>query len=125
VFGSSELDASESVTLTCETGVKFAISPESHNFGSVQIGTITPEFVFTVTNVGGVATGAVLVQVSGLGFSLGSTQTCATNLAPGASCSVGIMFSPTGPRNDGSLKVSNGPTPLGMDQASLSGGGHL
>ena len=125
-FGvSAEVGASESLTLTCETGVKFLISPDSHQFGAVLVHTTTPEFVFTVTNVGAVTSGEVLVQVNGIGFGPGATFTCPAHLAPGASCSVGVTFTAETPIAHGSLTVRSGVTNLGRADALLLGSGTL
>jgi hypothetical protein len=93
---------SASVTITCETGAIFTISPGFHDFGSVDIGRPTPEFVFTVTNTGLVTSNSldVSIQQNGNAFVLGPTNTCSpgnkvVTLPVGETCRVGVILSPS------------------------------
>jgi len=79
--------------------------PANIDFGTVPVGTATAtSSPYTLTNTGGVATGAitfggVAAPFAAVGVANGAIPACATNgtqtLAPNASCSVGFTFTPS------------------------------
>jgi hypothetical protein len=79
----------------------FTIMPTTYDFGSVPQGTMgmPPGQTFTVTNMGGVASAAPTVAVSGTNASdfVVSGNMCTTAVMPLATCTFGIIFSPTTP----------------------------
>lgn len=117
------------MTLTCEIGANFSITPGSHDFGSVHFNTTTPEFVFTITNIGAATSKPATAQVFGHGvFSIGGTDTCGTltsgvTLAPGASCTVGVVFNPAGHFNYTGILVFSELVGTAADEGYLSGTG--
>jgi len=83
------------------------VSTSSHDFGSVPVGTSSSAFVFTVTNSGdGDLVVASLVPTST--FTLASDTCSGATVAPSASCSFGVVFSPSVAGSiSGSLTVYN------------------
>ena len=82
-----------------------AVTPSSHDFGSVVVGQASAAVDLTITNTGIVPTGAFLSTLfTGPGAADYATSlgTCAplTDIAPGASCTIRVTFTPqaTGPR---------------------------
>jgi hypothetical protein len=78
---------------------EFSVSPGNYDFGSVPAGdTVTSNTVFTVINTGEVTSSAVLLQVAGGGGAYSivddNCRSVPTTLAPGASCSFKVTFSP-------------------------------
>jgi hypothetical protein len=70
------------------------VSPSSLSFGDQPIGSTSTE-TLTLTNGGSTSISGISLTVSSL-FNL-SDGTCGTALAAGASCVIGIGFTPTGP----------------------------
>ena len=106
------------------TGTTLTVSPSQLNFGSQKVGTYSPPQKVTVTN-----TGSTTINI--MGISLGGTNstsyfeksTCRSQLAPGASCTIGVMFYPffTGPTT--ALVLINGPGGAVWQQVPLTGTG--
>jgi RHS repeat-associated protein len=100
---------------------KLTVSPGDVSFGDVTVGSDSAPRTFTVSNAGGQPTGAVTPSLTGADFAIAST-TCSGALAPGASCSVAVRFSPTtAGAASGGLAVAA--SPGGTSGASLSGNG--
>jgi hypothetical protein len=72
----------------------------TYDFGTRALGA-TASHVFTVTNVGAAQAGSIAAAALAAPFSFaggaypGTTGTCATTLAAGASCTVNVAFSPS------------------------------
>ncbi len=100
-----------------------SISPSAADFGAVCV-TESPERSFTVTNLGGAATGALTASISGADASRFSitASTCSAPLAPAASCTLTVKFSPLGPGARAAVLSVTG-TPGGSATASLTGTG--
>jgi hypothetical protein len=78
---------------------QFSVSPGTYDFGSVQAGdTVTSNTVFTVSNTGEVTSSAVRLQIAGGGGAYSvvddNCRSTPTTLAPGASCTFKVSFSP-------------------------------
>jgi hypothetical protein len=111
-------------TVQSSTGSGLALSPASLDFGGESMGTTSPPKTITVTN-----TGATPVTISGIAASSQFAQAndCST-LAPAASCTVSISFTPAaapGPINStgtvaGSLTITSN-DPGSPNAASLAG----
>jgi hypothetical protein len=69
-----------------------SISPPSLAFGSEQVGTTTAAQTLTLTNSGSTAMGMVSVNASG---DYAQTNTCKAAVAPGASCTISVTFTPS------------------------------
>lgn len=70
-----------------------SVTPTDISFGSVNIGSESPEIPFTITNTG---TGTLHPTLSlGLIDPCYITTECPKTLDPGASCKVGVKFRPT------------------------------
>jgi hypothetical protein len=102
--------------------------PPTWNYGTVVLGTEATAPAFVVSNEGDVATGTVMITVSGPGFFI-TTNSCPPSLAPHAMCSVGVKFVPQFPgMHSGTLQASASPggtsvttlTGTGVTPASLS-----
>ncbi len=101
------------------------IAPPSRDFGSLGIGTMSNWQTFTVTNVGGVDTGTLGVTLGGTNSSeFEMNNNCSGTLAPDASCTVDVRFTPDTMGNKvGSLDITA--SPGGPRSAPLSGAGVL
>jgi hypothetical protein len=75
------------------------------SFGNQLVGTVSPSQTVTVTSTG---TGAAAIAVAASGDFV-PTNNCPASLAPGANCTVGVTFNPTGvDARTGSLTVTAG-----------------
>ena len=71
------------------------VSPQTLNFGDVLVGAVSAERTFQLTNTGtGALTPSFVALTNGTNAYFISSTTCATALAPGASCTVGVTFQP-------------------------------
>ena len=99
----------------------FAISPTSHDFGAIGTGTQSGFFTFTVTNDGGQASGVPSVTLGGTNATQFILQNgCTAALAPAATCTAQVRFSPNIDGNDSATLVVSG-TPGGTATANLFG----
>ena len=99
-----------------------AISPATHDFGVLSVGTNSAFFAFTVTNTGSVATGGLTSGLTGVNATqfVSSPGTCTGTLAPGATCTISARFAPSVNGNDtATLGVTA--TPGGTASATLTG----
>lgn len=69
------------------------VSPASLTFPSENVGVSSPAQTFTVTNIGSASAQAAVVAV-GAGFTATADPSCSA-LAPQASCTVSVIFTPT------------------------------
>jgi len=101
------------------------ISPNIQNFGTVMVSGTSASQTFTVANSGGESTGALATNLTGVNpadFVITSDTCTATTLAPAATCTVDIEFSPTSAGSKtASLDVTG--TPGGIATADLGGTG--
>jgi hypothetical protein len=97
-----------------------SINPTSHSFGVVNV---SASKVFTVTNGGGSASGALSDSVTGSNagdFSISEDACAGISLGAGASCTLKVTFRPSTPSFEtATLNVSG--SPGGTASASLSG----
>ena len=74
----------------------FTVTPASHDFGSLTVGTKSSAQSFTVTNTGGLASGVPSIAVTGTNASdFSVTNGCTTAVAPGKTCTFTATFSPS------------------------------
>ena len=99
------------------------IAPAAPDFGSILQGSSGATVVFTVTNKGGAASGAIATRIQGSNeFILVSDSCLQATLAPLATCSIGVQFSPiSAGAKTGTLSVSANPG--GALSAPLGGTG--
>jgi hypothetical protein len=98
-----------------------SISPTPFDFRDVLQGQSNQK-VFTVTNMGGSATGAPTVSLVGSGAGFSQTNTCSAAVPPNGSCTVTVTFAPTAPtRGSQSLLLQVSASPGGTTSASISG----
>jgi len=74
-----------------------SVNPSFHDFGAVDLSATSAPFLFTVSNTGGVATGALTLALTGSNpgdFTI-STNACSAALAPGATCTFALQARPT------------------------------
>jgi hypothetical protein len=77
------------------------ITPATHNFGNVMVGTTSPIFTFTVRNT--LAAGGASITLTNFvkhafivyGF-VADASKCSTPLAPGATCTIDMAYRPGG-----------------------------
>jgi len=96
----------------------------SASFGSVAVGSMKNQ-VFTVTNAGQLASSAVTLTMTGAGFAIaapssGDCVSGSTTLAPGGTCTVHVIFTPTTGGPHSGLLTANATTG-GVDQLALTG----
>ena len=91
-----------------------SISPPSLTFLTTGVGNQVGPQTFVITNTGGTATGVLSVAetdnlASGGAAQFSHTDTCKSALAPGATCTVSVIFAPTIPGNaSASFTVGDG-----------------
>jgi hypothetical protein len=96
------------------------LTPSSASFGSVTVGTTSTAQQFTLTNTGNTAIGNISVGTS---TNFAATPNCGSTLAPGANCSINVVFIPTAAGSlTGTLTV-NSTSSNGPQTAALSGNG--
>ena len=114
--------ASVSLTAQAITPAYYQI-PNPPNFGDVFVGASTPDQTLTVTDEGQQTTGTLHVALGGTdpGDYVIDSNTC-TTLASGASCSIGVHFSPAhvGDR-PATLTVSSSPGTIATVQLDGTG----
>lgn len=100
------------------------IGPNSQDFGSVVQDQASQPVEFTITNTGGVATGAPLVAIGGndpAQFTI-TGNTCNAALAPAGTCKVAVRFNPTSVAKKNATLTAQA-APGGTATASLEGNG--
>jgi secreted trypsin-like serine protease len=104
--------------------VAASVSPKSLRFGEVLVGTTSAELIASLSNLGTVPFAIDGIELTGTNARYYSrTSDCPANLAPGASCSLRVTFSPmvTGSKSAKlSIATSASSTPLSL---SLYGAG--
>ena len=97
------------------------LQPASLSFSPTGVGTTSGAQTIAVTNASTVVLSDLALTISN-GFQLAS-DTCTTSLAPGASCTVGVVFAPAGAgQQTGNLTVASSMLASNV-QAPLSGMG--
>jgi hypothetical protein len=100
---------------------QLSASASSRDFGGVEVGASSDAFTWTITNVGGVATGLPALGNSNPSDFL-VTNGCGAAIAPGAMCTIQVVFRPlSGGNRTGTIGI--GADPGGMAQLSVSGKG--
>ncbi len=72
----------------------FSLTPGTLDFGQVFAGLSSPDRTFTVTNAGSAPTEALLVRLTGNGFTKGTDGCDGQVLAAGATCDIKVAFTP-------------------------------
>jgi Divergent InlB B-repeat domain len=97
-----------------------AIDPGTFDFGDSVLGSTPPVHVFTVTNTGTLASGAITAAVGGMGASSFTADSGCAALGVGASCQVVVTFAPGGTGVKGATLTIQA-TPGGAATSSLAG----
>jgi hypothetical protein len=104
IFRASANGTSTSVSLAGNAiaeGPAFLVaSPTSLAFADQVVGTSSLPKMFTLTNYGGLDTGPITFSIGGLSSGSFSTSSDCTSLAPEASCTVMVTFTPAGAGNN-------------------------
>jgi hypothetical protein len=84
------------LTGTVASGAVFGVAPPAYDFGSFTVGNASPHQSFTVTNSGGspATAGVAVLGTNATDFAL-SASSCTGMLAPMATCSFLISFTPS------------------------------
>jgi hypothetical protein len=101
-----------------------SLSSTNVPFGDQSTGTTGPAQTVTMTNVGAASLGITSIGVTGVNSAdFAQINTCGSSLAPGASCSISITFTPTttGPRSAAVTITDN--APLSPQAINLTGNG--
>jgi hypothetical protein len=78
------------------TGTVISLSPTSLNFGSQKVGTKSAPQNVTVTNTGSTTVSVTSVKITGSDSKdYSETNTCGTQIDPGANCTISVTFDPT------------------------------
>ena len=118
-------DAKATLTATVAAPGAITIAPTKLDFGGIPVGASSDASVFTVTNTGGVATGALALALGGSGamqFVRGTDGCTGQTLAPSATCTIAYVFHPTAAGNNAASLTALA-TPGGLGAASLTGRG--
>lgn len=96
VAGTDGLPAPRTLTGTGITNSALKASPASLDFQTVRVNKTGAAQTVTVTNGGGVATGALTFTKGGANFDVFpiASNTCSAALAPGATCTFSVSFAP-------------------------------
>jgi len=114
--------AAKTLTGTGVTGPSPSATPAAIDFGNVIVGSTAPSQTITIKNNGGTATGVLTLDKTG-SFAVFpvSANTCTTALAPAASCTFAVGFSPTAAQGEAaSFTVTDGSVSVTV---ALSGAG--
>jgi hypothetical protein len=116
------LGSAATAALSGNGGVPASVSPTSLNFGNVVAGTTSSPQSVTLTN------GSTPISITNIAASAGfaiSSSTCGASLGAGASCTVGVTFTPTvGGTTNGTLTftdgASNSPQTVGLTGSGIT-----
>jgi hypothetical protein len=116
------LGSPATTALSGNGGVPASVSPTSLNFGNVLTGTTSSPQSVTLTN------GSTAISITSIAASAGfaiSSSTCGSSLGAGASCTVGVTFTPTvGGTTTGTLTftdgASNSPQTVGLTGSGIT-----
>jgi len=92
-FTDSALNSPQTVSLTGTGSAPVTLSSSTLSFSSTAVGNTSSAKTVTLTNHESVVLNFSSITTSA-GFAIAS-NTCGTSVAPGASCTVGVTFSPT------------------------------
>lgn len=101
-------------------GAALSVSPPALNFGNQPLGTTSRPQKFTVTNKWTKA--VTMDSILAIG-DYAQTNNCRQNLAPKASCTVSVTFTPTVIGSDRGLVVMNDGDPASPQQIIMTGSG--
>jgi len=82
------------LTGTADAAPSLSIDPTSNDFGTVAMGKSSASKAFTITNKGGAATAALTVNASTTEFGITANTCTGQALAPNATCTVSVFFTP-------------------------------
>lgn len=107
--------------LTGRATSQITISPTTANF-QTGVGTTSATQTFTITNVGGVSTGSIVVAAGSFGTEFPITNNTCSTLASGATCTVDVAFAPTAnvDRMGVELRASNGGYVAGVARVAVA-----
>jgi large repetitive protein len=106
------------------TGTVLTVSPTQLNFGDQKVGTKSPPQNVTVTNTGHTAVTVTSVSIAGTDpQDYSETNTCGTQINPGASCTISVTFDPIFKGTRSAVAVINGPSSALWQQVQLTGTG--
>jgi hypothetical protein len=101
-------------------GPAVSLTPASLGFGNQQLGTTSSAKSLTLTNTG---TGVLSIATIAAAGDFGQTSNCGATLAPSASCTISVTYSPTiSGLQSGSVSVTSD-APGSPHSSSLSGTG--
>ena len=124
-IGMETTGGNKSVGLSASAGSAGAlqITSETNAFGPVAVGA-SASTTFTVTNTGGTTVTITKSKPpSGSAFAATTTLSEGTTLAPGASATETVLFTPTGPGYAGDAWALNGNDSTGLHEVAFNGTG--
>jgi len=103
-FNSSTSSAAN-ITVSAAPTPAVILSPTSLTFAAQAIGTTSATQSVTLTNTGQGTLAITTIAASG---PFGETNTCGTSVAPAATCTIAVTYSPTAAQNDtGSITITD------------------
>jgi len=106
------------------TGTTLTVSPSKLNFGQQPVGQQSDPQTVTVKNVGSAAVSVTGISITGPSpLAFPETNTCGTQIAPGATCTISISFLPLYQGPISTLAVIDGPDGAVWQQIQLTGTG--
>jgi hypothetical protein len=123
VAGSPGGSVSATISGTAVAPSPLKITPSPQDYGDVLIG-VTVSQLFTLTNTGSDTSGALTTAVTGSDaaqFVVGADGCDGQTLAPQASCTLTVTFTPSGTTGDRAASLTLTGTPGGTAVSTLSG----
>lgn len=106
-------------------GAPPSIAPASHDFGAVGVGGQSSVFTFTYSNDSGVTVLTPAVSLTGTNATqfLITANTCTSDLAPTATCAIGVRFAPNINNTNDTANLRVGTTIAALFGQGVSGPG--
>jgi FG-GAP-like repeat/Transmembrane protein 131-like N-terminal/FG-GAP repeat len=106
------------------TGTTLTVSPAQLNFGSQKVGTKSAPQNVNVANTGHTAVSVTGVSITGSNYlDFSQTNTCGTQINPGASCTISVTFLPLTKGTRSAVAQINGPSGVVWQAVSITGTG--
>ncbi len=122
VSGSPGGSAASTLSGTALMPGALRVTPMQQALGAVEIGAVSADFPFMLTNTGGSASGVPALTLLDTGSFTLARGNCTASIAPGASCTFSVRFNPTAV-GDKITSVMISAQPGGDSAVSLSGTG--
>jgi hypothetical protein len=117
-------EASVALSGTGAAPAALTVTPASHDFGSLTVGTPSSSQTFTVQNAGGVPSSAPQIAIAGANAAdFAVTSSCSAGLGAGQTCTFGVIFTPSTPAAEGPATITASATGATSGTTSVTGTG--